>query len=223
MKDVSPIEINRVNVNTRGSEKSNPGSAFNFDELISKRLKQRKKCRATVMNQIMNSDVAVNGGSGTVELFPSVSDSLRDPEFNTHRSKSGMRQPQALLENMPDVNNFLSLRNSRSEWKLPSIGPTKNHLVALPFSIKLIPCEPIESEDELQSYDVFKTQAVDKAFNMSESFDPPKQETLQAGPSPKAEDDDLLELSEDDQRDNQVGNLFTFENIGKSQIDDSSD
>ena len=102
MKDVSPIEIQKVSVNTQGSEKSNTGSAFNFDELISKRLKQRKKCRATIMNQIMNSDVAVRvgGGSGTVELFPNAADNLMwHPEYNTYRSKSGLREEHALLDN----------------------------------------------------------------------------------------------------------------------------
>jgi hypothetical protein len=120
LKDVSPIEIQKVSVNTHGSEKSNTGSAFNFDELISKRLKQRKKCRATVMNQIMNSDVAVaGGGSGTYELFPHDSDNMWLPEYNTYRSKSGLREEHGLLENQRDVNHFLSLRNSRSDWKLP--------------------------------------------------------------------------------------------------------
>lgn len=75
------------------------------------------------------------------------------------------------------MNHFLSLRNSRSDWKLPSIGSTKNHLIDLPFTIKLIPCELPDSDDEeveQQSYDVFKTKAIDKAFNMSESFEPSK-------------------------------------------------
>lgn len=54
LKDVSPVEVNRVSFKTQDSEKSYTGSAFNFDELISKRLKQRKKCREAVMDQLMN-------------------------------------------------------------------------------------------------------------------------------------------------------------------------
>ena len=95
LKDVSPIEIKKVSgisVNTHGSEKSNTGSAFNFDELISKRLKQRKRCRASVMNHIINNDVAMSGGvgTGTYEFFPADSNNILPPEYNTYRSKSGL-------------------------------------------------------------------------------------------------------------------------------------
>ena len=130
LKDVSPIEIKKVSgvsVNTHGSEKSNAGSAFNFDELISKRLKQRKRCRASVMNHIINNDVAVSGGgTGTYELFPTDSHNNLLPEYNTYRSKSGLGEVHGLLDSNRNLNHFLSLRNSRSEWKLPQIGSTKN-------------------------------------------------------------------------------------------------
>ena len=48
---------------------------------------------------------------------------------------------------------------------------------------------------------------------------------IQAGPCSPVDDDDLLELSADEQRENnhKVADLFTFEHINKSQLDEGSD
>lgn len=173
----------------------------------------------------------MNGLPGEIDPLHMGANDLQDPDFIDQRSKSGMQLPHTSRNESPDYNGFFNLRSSSSDWKLPQIGSTKNYLMDLPFCIKLIPCDLIESseeeaeagqEDERQSYDVFKTQSVDRAFNMSETLDLPKQEEiLQAGPCPEVDDDvDLLELSDDGPRDNPEVGMFTFENMNKSNLDD---